>query len=149
MRWIDKKKFCFEHLDLFAWRDEDLETYGARSELVDVLISAAEKGECWTGIYDGRIVVIGGVLPYTEKTGYCFTIFSEHADRHRTATARATRRMFESMVDTMGLHRIVTYNRIGAHEHNKWCEWLGFKREGVVEKFDDAGNDYVQYALVR
>lgn len=149
MERVELRQFCFEHLDLFAWRENDLKTYGIRSEIMDALTSAADKGECWTAIYEGRILVIGGIIKHTEKTGYCFTLFSQYADKNKIGAARTVRRMFNAMFEEMQLHRVVTYNRIGATEHNKWCEWLGFKFEGVAEKFDDDGNDYLQYALIR
>lgn len=149
MERVELKPFCFEHLDLFAWREDDLKTYGIRSEIMDALTRAADKGECWTALVDGRILVIGGIIPITKKTGYCFTLFSEYASRHKIGAARTVRRMFEGIFADFNLHRVVTFNRIGAHEHSRWCEWLGFKLEGRVEKFDDDGNDYWQYALTR
>ena len=145
---MEPKPFQLEHLDVFAWRDEDLELYGKSSEIVEAMKNH-EAGECFIGFYDGRILVIGGVIPRTHKTGYAFTIFSQHADRHKIIVAKAVRQMFNSIVESMGLHRVVTYNRMGAESHNKWCEWLGFKAECPVEKFDDDGNTYMQYALIR
>jgi RimJ/RimL family protein N-acetyltransferase len=149
MERVEAKKFCFEHLDLFAWREDDLKTYGSRSEITDILTRAAEQGDFWTGVYQGRIVVIGGIVAHTKKTGHCFTLFSEYADQNKIGAARTVKRMFEAMLKAMELHRVVTYNRIGAAEHHKWCEWLGFELEGTVEKFDDDGNNYLQYALIR
>lgn len=141
--------FQYEHLDLFTWREDDLKTYGTQSQLNNALASAADKGQCWTAVYDGRIMVIGGIFKHTPKTGYCFTLFSEYSVRHKIIAAKAVRQMFNGLLQDMGLHRVETYNRIGAESHNKWCEWLGFEKEGVAKKFDDEGNDYVRYALIR
>jgi RimJ/RimL family protein N-acetyltransferase len=146
---VDIKQFRFEHLDLFAWREYDEKTYDINDQLINALLGASAKGECGTAIYEGRILVIFGIMPITEKTGYCFTLFSRYADGHKLIAARTIRRMLFSAVESLGLHRVTTYNRTGADEHNKWCEWLGFKREGTVEKFDDKGNDYFQYAFIR
>lgn len=148
MKRVEPIPFCIEHLDLFSWREEDLRTYGTGSEISEALKNH-DGGECFTGVYNGQIVVIGGIVPRTNKTAYAFTIFSEHADNHKIITAKAVRQMFKSIVESIGIHRIVTYNRLGAENHNKWCEWLGFKKECEVEKFDDEGNTYTQYALIR
>lgn len=149
MERVEMRQFSFDHLDIFAWREDDIKTYEIRGEISDALVGAAEKGECWTAVYDGRILAIGGILPRSDKTGYCFTLFSRYAEQHKIAAAKSVRQMFESMLKSLALHRVVTYNRIGADTHNRWCEWLGFKRECAVEKFDDDGNDYFQYALIR
>jgi hypothetical protein len=149
MKRVELKPFNFEHLDLFAWRDDDLKTYGIRSELMDALTAAAERGDCWTAIYDGRILVVGGIIPQTQKTGLCFTIFSEYADQCKIGAARTVKRMLASVMGELGLHRITTYNRADAQDQHKWCEWLGFKFECVAAKFDDDGNNYFQYAFTK
>lgn len=141
------KDFCFEHLDLFAWREDDFKTYNVNSEFIKAFVNADEKAEIHTFVYDGRVVCIGGIVQITPKTGYAFSLFSRYADGCKVPLARSVRRMFKNMVEDMGLHRVTTYNRI--KDHNKWCEWLGFKWECVAEKFDDEGRDYDQYSYIR
>lgn len=140
--------FQFDHLELFDWREEERKMYNTGSEFVKALLSAEEKGECYTAMHDGRILVIGGIVRQSQKTGYGFTLFSTHADKAPIAAAKIVKRMFTRMMEDMGLHRVTTFNLIDAEKHHKWCEWLGFRWEGVVEKFDDEGNDYYQYGLV-
>lgn len=142
------KEFCFEHLDLFAWREDDEKTYNVNSEFIQAFMGIESRGEVYTLVIDGRIAVIGGVMPFSDKTGYCFTMFSKYADENKITAAKVVKRMYDNMVQDMGLHRIVTYNRITKEDHNRWCEWLGFKLECIVEKFDDEGNDYKQYGHV-
>lgn len=141
-------EFQFEHMELFDWREEDRKMYNVGSDFIRILISA-EKKEVYTAMHDGRIMVIGGIIPTSKKTGNAFTIFSAHADRAPLAAARTVKRMFTRMMEDMGLHRITTMNLLEAERHHKWCEWLGFKREGVIRKYDDEGKDYVQYGLVK
>lgn len=140
--------FRFDHLEMFDWRDEEFKMYNVGSEFVRALLNAEEKGLCYTAMHDGRILGIGGILRQSQKTGYAFTLFSKHAEKHPVAAARLARRMFRRMTEDMGLHRIVTYNLLTAEKHHKWCEWIGFVREGICRKFDDEGNDYVQFGMV-
>ena len=140
--------FDFEHFALFDWREEEYKMYNVGSEFVRALLSAEKTGECYTAMHDGRILVIGGIVRQSAKTGYAFTMFSKHVDKSPIPAARLVKRMFARMTEDMGLHRIVTYNLVSAEAHHKWCEWLGFVREGIARKFDDQGNDYVQYGLV-
>lgn len=148
---VELRKFCIEHFELFAWRPDDHKTYNVNSEFTQAVILADRKGESWTAIYDGRIMVIGGIVPHSAKTGYCFTLFSRYADDHKLIVAKLVKRMFLAMFEDVGYHRVVTYNRVDALHHHKWCEWLGFKLETPepIRKFDDEGNDYYQYGLVR
>lgn len=142
-------EFQFDHLELFDWRENEFNMYNAGSELLTVITKAAESGLCHTALHDGRILGLGGIIPLSKKTGYCFTIFSRHSDSYPVASARLGKRMFTGMVRDMELHRVVTYNLVDNSHHHKWCEWLGFKAEGVLEKFDDLGRSYIQYAWVK
>lgn len=146
---VELKEFQIEHIDLFAWRPDDFKTYNINSEFVAALLRAEKDGESYTAVHKGRILVIGGISRLSRKTGYAFTLFSRYADQSPISAAKTVKRMFSRMVEDMDLHRIVTYNRIGAENHHRWCEWLGFQREGLAVKFDDEGNDYIQYALTR
>lgn len=146
---VELKQFEIEHIDFFSWRPDDFKTYNINSEFVTALLRAEKNGESYTAVYQGRILVIGGICGLSAKTGYAFTLFSKYADQAPFAAAKTVKRMFSRMVEDMDLHRVVTYNRIGAENHHRWCEWLGFKEECIARKFDDEGNDYVQYALVK
>lgn len=148
MRLID---FQFEHLELFDWREEEYKMYNVGSEFVKALLAVETRGECYTAMHNGQILVIGGILRHSEKTGYAFTMFSKHAENNVVASARLVKRMFSRMIEDMGLHRVVTYNLEKAERHHKWCEWLGFVREDRdgIKNYDDEGNTYFQYGLVR
>lgn len=146
MRLVD---FQFEHLELFEWREHEKKMYNAGSAFLSALLTVEKTGEGFTAVHDGRILGIGGIVPVTQKTGFAFTLLSVYADRHPVAVARVGRRMFHRMFEDMGLHRITTYNLEQAEAHHKWCEWLGFTREGRLEKYDDAGQTYIQYGMVR
>jgi len=141
--------FQFEHLDLFDWRQDEFDYYNADSDFTKTLLNAEKTGECYTAMHDGRILAIGGIVRRTKKTGFAFTLLSQHADLYPITLARLGKRMFHRMMEDMGYHRITTYNLVGAKLHHNWCEWLGFKREGVVPMFDDTGRDYVQYGMVK
>lgn len=141
-------EFQFEHLDLFEFREGEKEMYNVGSEFMQAIIKAGEKGEIYTAIHDGRIMVIGGVIPRSKKTGYAFTFFSQYADKAPYLVARTAKRMFARVIEDMGLHRVTTYNMVKMPVHSRWCEWLGMKREGLILKMDDAGNDYYQYGMV-
>lgn len=141
-------EFQFEHFDLFDWRESERELYNVNSEFINLIVKSCENGEVYTATHDGRILVIGGIVRRSKKTGYAFTFFSKHADAAPIAAAKLVKRMFKRMVEDMGLHRVTTHNMVKMPLHNRWCEWLGMEKEGLVRCMDDAGNDYYQYGMV-
>lgn len=141
--------FELEHLDLFEWREHEYKMYNIGSDFMSVIGNALDTGHFYTLVKDGRILVIGGLAPLSKKTAYCFTMFSKYAEENMICSAKVTKRMLHNLIEDFGYHRVTTYNFANADQHHKWCEWLGFKEEGVMPMYDDEGNDYIRYGMVR
>lgn len=134
----------FAHMDIFEQAPEDIERYGKfTSETPNPM---AEYGTCFTAIYDGRILVVGGVLHTSLHTGKCWTMLSIHAKKHGLRLVRAAKIQLENMMRDMGLHRLETANLIDAVEHHKWCKLLGFRDEGEMRYYDDQKRTYIRFA---
>lgn len=145
-------KFEPEHLELFDWRDDEYKMYNIDGDFLRAL--SKQEGEFYTLIDAGRIVCFGGLVKYSKRTAYGVTVFSKWAGK---SAARYVKRHFLFMAKDMGLRRVTTHNRafydafglpFDKTGHNAWCEWLGFKFEGIEHAFDDDGNDYSRYGMV-
>lgn len=139
--------FDFEHLDIFEQSDEDIERYGKLTS--ESPIPMAEYGVGFTGIYDGRILIMGGIMPVSVHTGKCWTMVSKHAREHGEMVFRQTRRQLENMMEDMKLHRLETSNLADAVEQHRWCRLLGFVMEGEMPYYDDRKRTYIRFAKLR
>lgn len=143
--------FHIEHLDMFDWKEGEREAYSVSSEIsarITQALETNENAESWTLLHEGRIMAVGGLYRLSKKTGGAWMIFSRWADTSPVACARLIRKKFLEMIRRWELHRLTTVNRADKLIYNRWCEFLGFVPECVLEKYDDAGSAYVQYALV-
>lgn len=136
--------FDSAHMALFRFRDDDIQNYGKMQH--EIFKDFMEQGLSFTAMFEGRILIVGGVVQTTSKTGYCWTIVSEYAKDHPEAVFHTTRRYLNRMMKDMGLHRVETANIKEAKDHHRWCELLGFKNEGVMRYYDEQGRDYVRFA---
>jgi hypothetical protein len=135
------------HLDLLNAKPEDLERYGIiNSGMKNAL---ADNGISFTVVADGRVLLVGGIMLYTEKTGYGWTIVGQYAKDYGIGIFRAVKKHLESMMDDLQLHRIETSNLKDATDHHKWCRLLGFVEEGPLSCYDDLGRDYIRFAKTR
>lgn len=144
---MELKAFKPDHLDMFDWNDHDKAVYSIDSQFTRA-INSMTHGETFSAFHEGRLLVIGGAVPFSKKTAYAFSIFSKWAKLYPLTSARIVRRMFQTVIKTHGYHRLVTVNPVTGEDHNDWCHWLGFQKEAILRKYDDAGNDYVQYGYV-
>lgn len=137
MRFIE---FRPELLELFEWDEDDKKIYDISPEFFQQIPSG---GYCL--VHDGRIMGFGDVIQITRKTGYVYAFVSKYG-KENPRILRHGKRMFRRVIEDMGLHRVVTFNL--SQEQNRFCEWLGFKFECDLEKHDDKGRTYAQYAMV-
>lgn len=141
---INVVPFHKNHLDLFVQRPIDIELYGKiTSENCPTIF---EYGQCFTVLFDGRIVLIGGIIETSKHTGKCSTILSLYAELCLAELFRSLKEHMENMMRSMAMHRIETSSPKDAHDQRKWCKLLGFLEEGEMQFYDDQGRTYIRLA---
>lgn len=102
-------------------------------------------GACFTGVHEGRVVAIGGILPIFEGRGFLHLIVAEGMPHQWIKLYRAARRLLEAVEgDYVRLEALSTFK-----EADRWHELLGFEFEGVLRKVMPDGADARSYSIVR
>ncbi|PLR52421.1 hypothetical protein [Chimaeribacter arupi] len=103
------------------------------------------QGDCFTGVQDGRVVAIGGILPVCEGRGYLHMIVAENMPHQWIKLYRAARRLIDAVENDY--IRLETLSAFG--EADRWLEMLGFEFEGVLRCILPNGKDAKSYSIVR
>lgn len=135
------------HFDLIEWKDGERDLYSNLRR--EDFLWFHEEGVCFTAVADGRVILVGGVLQTTPYSGVCATLVSKYAGNHALGLVRTTRRMLESIMETMGLHRVETSNIASQKEHHAWCKALGFEPEGEMPYYDEQKRTYFRFGKYR
>lgn len=102
-------------------------------------------GDCFTGLHDGAVVAIGGILPVSETRGYLHMIVAEGYAHQWIKIFRATRRLIDAVQsDYLRLETLST-----TPESDRWLEMVGFQYEGVLRRVMPDGADAKSYSIVR
>lgn len=103
------------------------------------------SGDCFTGVQDGRVVAIGGVIPVTETRAYLHMIVAEGFPSQWIKIYRATKRLIAAVEgDYIRLETLST-----TPESDRWLEMTGFECEGVLRRVMPDGSDAKSYSIVR
>lgn len=102
-------------------------------------------GNCFTGVQDGRVVAIGGIIPVTETRAYLHMIVSEGFPHQWVKIYRATKRLIAAVEDDY--LRMETLST--TPESDRWLEMVGFQCEGVLRRVMPDGTDAKSYSIVR
>lgn len=135
-----------EHWDIFEPRPIDLEYYGELNTFKKCPLS--DNGINFTAVHNGRILIMGGILPLSEGTGYAWNFLSRYCEGKGVFLYRLVRKEIETLMKNNGIHRVETVNLVHARDHNKWCKALGFVEEGLMCQYDDQKRDYYRLAKI-
>lgn len=101
------------------------------------------SGPCFTGIHNGEVVAIGGLIEVNQNRAFLHMIVAENMPHQWVKLYRAARRLID----------VVDYLRIealsGFDEADRWLEMLGFEYEGTLRGIMPDGSDAKSYSIVR
>jgi hypothetical protein len=94
-----------------------------------------------TFIDDGRIIFICGIKLFRPGVGQCWIIPSVYVDNYKVSFVKTIRKLIKDNFKAMNLHRLHTTI---VDDFVGWIEYMGFKRESVLEKIgSDKTNEYM------
>ena len=102
-------------------------------------------GNCFTGIHDGKVVAIGGILTVYPGRGFLHMIVADGMPHQWIKLYRAARRLIDAVSEEYV--RLETMSNF--EEANRWLELLGFEFEGVLRRVMPDGTDARSYSIVR
>lgn len=114
------------------------------------IVQQAENGIAFSGIdKNGDIIAIGGIAIPWQGVGAGWVLTSELLLKHKIWTHRKIRDIIMLAEDAYNLHRIETVILKDHKVSMKWAERLGFKKEGLLRKYNSNKQDHWIYARVR
>ncbi len=140
-------EFKKDHIDLFDF-DAVGEQFKGAFFNKDMTAVIAEKGYTWSMVESGRVLAMAGVMPLWKGVGEAWSLMTPEALQHGTALHLKAVKVLKSLFN-QGWWRIQTTVRADFGEGLRWAERLGFKDEGLMEKYGPDSKDYIRYARVR
>lgn len=139
-------KLIPDHLLNMDIRNHDnkfIKSYG-----IDRFISVVSMYPAYTLLVNDNPVLCGGIFVMCDGVGEVWTVTSKAVEKYPLSFHKTVVYTIEKFREFYKLHRI---QATCLKEHNvsrKWLEHLGFKCEGLLEKYDMEKRDYYMFARV-
>lgn len=141
-------EFNVRHLEVMEVRD--VEAFGCL-QLTDAFDRIDRMGkasiQAWTFMYEGRILFCAGFYKLFPGVGEAWMIPSKYARTAPIYFARTLKHYVENIAEDFRLHRFQTTSPDDPF-HERFMTWLGFKKEGTMEKFTHDKKNYCIYARI-
>ena len=109
----------------------------------------ASRGPAFTAMLGREILGCAGVMIMWPGVGEAWAVFNEKVSLlfKKEAYVYAANHLY-AIIKHKNLHRVQAHCRVDLPKAIRYAENLGFKREAVMEKYDEDGTDHYLYAMV-
>lgn len=146
------------NLQLDYFKPEYIEAYKPRQEEIDAGILAFKAELIQQGhssivlvIYDPEAketVAMMGILPCWPGVSEGWLLAAESIKKHRFFCVRMIKNFIQLNMTQLKINRLqCSVNAVSA-DNQRFVEWLGFEREGLMRKYGPGGTDFYRYAVV-
>jgi hypothetical protein len=105
------------------------------------------RGVAISGLYNDKLVICAGIAMPWKGLGEMWAIFSPDAPRCHLSINKAARKFVWGMINEAKLRRVQASVDLTFTKGLRWVEWLGFKFDGISEKYGPNGEDFVRYVI--
>ncbi len=127
-----------------------IKEFGIKCIPTDQMIELAQareaNGQCVTGWVDGKIIGCGGIDFMWPGVGEVWLFLSYEVDECPMRAFRVIRAGMDKLIEDNNLWRCQAWGRVGFHMSHTLFRHLGFKPEGIAEKYMPDGTDAILYA---
>ena len=102
----------------------------------------------FTGVIDGEIIACGGIYPIWENVGEAWFLGTDYVNKYPIIVTKTIRKYLKDLMFNNKLHRVQAHVRSDWDRANRWIEFLGMQKEGVVRKFSPDGRDHILFSKV-
>jgi hypothetical protein len=100
---------------------------------------------CWE---QDRPIGLLGAWPAWHGVAVVWALLTDELIARPVTLSRGARHWIEYVVAREGIHRVQTTIQPGHDAALRWARWLGFEREGLMERASPQGSDLWLYARV-
>ena len=141
--------FDMAHVNLMDLKEEYVDEVFRTPAGLEQLEIAAEAGDAFTLMHDGRILCVGGVSNVWTGVGQVWLIPSQYVNDYSLIFVKYVKNFLGSMMKSHGLHRMQAVISAELPNGQKWITKLGFTKEGLMAHYSPNGIDYYLYAKLK
>jgi len=108
-----------------------------------------QPGMAYTAFNNGNVVCSAGIKKLWSGVGEAWIVSSWRIYERPVAVVKAIRARFDGIIQDNELHRVQAACRVDWPEAQRFAEFLGFEKEGLMRGYGVDGRDYFRYARVK
>jgi len=120
-----------ELLANFVYNGVDINIKG--SYIIPVVEFYAKLGECYVGVVDNRVLMVGGVYPLWKDWGGCFLFLNKEGFQYKLSVFKIIKSYIEILVKKYGIKTLTVECIDGVMKAHRLIEHLGFQKNKEIK----------------
>ena len=142
----------FHAEDMLRIMETGIKEFGIKcvptEQMIDHAQTRESNGQCITGWVDGEVVGCGGIDLMWPGVGEVWMFLSYETDKYPVKSFRVIKKGIKKLINDNDLWRCQAWCRESFTQGHTLFKHLGFKPEGIAEKYMPDGTDAILYAKV-
>ena len=134
---------------------DDIIEFGMNDKLMEIDASYTENrldmaipGLSYTLLVDNIPVLAGGVYPLWDGVAEGWVLSSKRILNYKIKAAGSVKKRLDLICINNNIWRLQTSVKEGFHTGVRFAEWLGLKKEGLMQKYGPDGTNYFRMAKI-
>ena len=134
---------------------DEILTFGMNDKLLENDADSEEgridygiPGLSFTLLADDNIVLCGGITPLWNGVAEGWIIASKRIYQHKIKSVKSIKRRLDLLCTNNNIWRLQTSVKENFDTGVRFAEWLGLKKEGLMQKYGPDGTNYFRMAKI-
>lgn len=138
----------FEHFEFLELREQEQKTFNYDETSLAKIKAMVDCSISGTFIHDGVMLAIMGYYELWPGVVEVWVFPSKHIPKYKFTYLKCVKQYIHSLFDGLPIHRMQT-SAINDKLHEAWMDFLGFKKEGTMERYSADKIDYAIWARTK
>ena len=142
------KKFCFNHLNNFIYRKEDILSFKGVDNLNDSIINFLNKNISYTLLYDNETVFIISFDILWNGVAELWGITNNNFLDYYLSIFRYSKEIIDFIIVLHSLHRLQCHILKTFYKSHRMIKFLKFEKEAILYNYGPSKETYIQYVRI-
>ena len=107
-----------------------------------------QSGMSFTALINNKPIAAGGIYMLWDNVAEGWVMATNDVWKYSIIMARHFRKKTDVLIETSKIKRLQTTVKANFTLGQRFAEWLGFEKEGLMKYYGPDGSDYFRYARI-
>ena len=145
---MDIIPFKTEHAQYILSQQLNAKELYLRPEHRKYALYLEQVGLSFTALINNKPIAAGGIFVLWDGVAEGWVMATSEIWKHSIVMAKHFKKKTDVLIETTNIKRLQTTVKADFKLGQRFAQWLGFEKEGLMKYYGPDGSDYIRYARI-